>query len=227
MVLSGLLDDGAAGLLDIVRHGGAAVVQDPTDALHDGMPTAALRQVPGALVRPAGGIGPLLAEVAARHPLGDNRTSAQLTYEVEISRGQEHEMTQRDPPGAAAGLSCPDCSGPLFDVSTGRDPRYRCRVGHAWSPESLAAEQDDVVERALYVALRALEDKVALAHRVATTAQAARAAGVASTSRRSAQEALRSATVLRRLLVAPAEPDEGVDNDQAEGGDGTNNGSMR
>ncbi|NMO90699.1 chemotaxis protein CheB [Actinomycetospora sp. TBRC 11914] len=201
VVLSGMLDDGAAGLLDIVRHGGTAVVQDTADALYDAMPAAALDQVPGAVVRSARDIGPVLAEIAGRPLLDGHRPSERLAYEVRVSRGEAPGILERDPPGPVVGMSCPDCSGPLFDLGGQDNPRFRCRTGHAWSPQSLGAAQDEAVERALYAALRALEDKVALSNRVARSAQATGSARVAEKSRRSAEEALRSATVLRRLLV--------------------------
>ncbi|HEY2194012.1 MAG TPA: chemotaxis protein CheB [Actinomycetospora sp.] len=222
VVLSGLLDDGASGLLDIVRHGGTAVVQDADEAHYDAMPNAALEQVPGAVVRRARDIGAVLAEITSRPLLEANRPSNRLTYEVRVSRGAEREMLEHDPPGRPVGISCPDCSGPLFDLGGADNPRFRCRVGHAWSPRSLGYAQDDAVERALYAALRALEDKVALSHRIAASADATGAVRVAEKSRRSAREGLHSATLLRRLLVAG-----GRSVGPADGGSDDADGSVR
>ena len=200
VVLSGLLDDGAAGLLEVVRHGGSAVVQDPDEALFDSMPRAALDQVPGAIVRPVAAVGSTLREILGREPLGVHRPTAQLRYEVDASRAEEIATVLDDPPGPVAGIACPDCSGPLFDLGTGRLHHFRCRTGHAWSEQSLGAEQDDALERSLYVALRALEDKAALSHRIATSARTGGIERVAERSRRSAHDAVRAAGVLRSLI---------------------------
>jgi len=54
VVLTGALDDGAAGLRDIKARGGLAAVQDPTRSDHPGMPAAALAAVdPDAVGSPA------------------------------------------------------------------------------------------------------------------------------------------------------------------------------
>jgi two-component system chemotaxis response regulator CheB len=45
VILSGSLDDGTAGLWEIKRRGGIAVVQDPKEAIHSGMPCSALANV--------------------------------------------------------------------------------------------------------------------------------------------------------------------------------------
>ena len=78
--------------------------------------------------------------------------------------------------------------------------RYRCRVGHAWSQEGLGTEQTQSVETALYMALRALEDRAALQRRIAAAAASQGADRVVARAREAADDAIRSAGVLRRLL---------------------------
>jgi two-component system chemotaxis response regulator CheB len=63
IVLSGSLDDGAAGLWWVKKHGGIGVVQDPSDARFPDMPRAVLEHVDVDYVLPASEIGPLLAEL--------------------------------------------------------------------------------------------------------------------------------------------------------------------
>jgi two-component system chemotaxis response regulator CheB len=46
IVLTGILDDGTAGLASIKEAGGIAIVQDPREARFPGMPLNALRHVP-------------------------------------------------------------------------------------------------------------------------------------------------------------------------------------
>ena len=48
VLLSGRNADGTAGLLNVVLHGGRALVQDPAEAEHKAMPLSALANVPGA-----------------------------------------------------------------------------------------------------------------------------------------------------------------------------------
>jgi two-component system, chemotaxis family, protein-glutamate methylesterase/glutaminase len=206
-VLSGLLDDGAAGLLALVRHGGTAVVQDPEDALYPSMPQAALDQVPGAVVRPIGEIGAAFSELAAHPRAGGAWPDRRLAHELAGSRAEAAVDDVDTPDGPAAGLVCPDCSGPLFDLSEGSMLRFRCRVGHAWSEQSLAEQQDNGIERALFTALQALEDKADLQHRVARSAAERGGDRTAGRARDNAHQALRSAGIIRDLLARWKEGD--------------------
>jgi two-component system chemotaxis response regulator CheB len=63
IVLSGSLDDGAAGLWWIKKQGGTCVVQDPSNARFPDMPRAALEHVNVDYIVRASEIGPLLADL--------------------------------------------------------------------------------------------------------------------------------------------------------------------
>jgi two-component system, chemotaxis family, protein-glutamate methylesterase/glutaminase len=64
VVLTGLLDDGTAGLLAIQRGGGVTIVQDPADAEFSGMPLSALARVKVDHCVPLRDIPPLLEALA-------------------------------------------------------------------------------------------------------------------------------------------------------------------
>jgi len=64
VVLSGSLEDGAAGLLAIKQRGGVAIVEDPATAQYRGMPDSALARVNADFVLPMEEIGPKLVELA-------------------------------------------------------------------------------------------------------------------------------------------------------------------
>jgi len=59
----------------------------------------------------------------------------------------------------------------LNEVHDGKVLRFRCRVGHAYGVASLTADQQDKIEAALWAALRALEDQIALNRRLARRAR--------------------------------------------------------
>jgi two-component system, chemotaxis family, protein-glutamate methylesterase/glutaminase len=64
VVLSGSLEDGAAGLVAIKQRGGLAIVEDPATAQYRGMPDSALASVNADFVLPLEEIGPKLVALA-------------------------------------------------------------------------------------------------------------------------------------------------------------------
>ena len=165
VVLSGSRDDGASGMAAIARRGGATIVQDPDDALHSSMPLAAMAATPVDHVLPVAKMGALLSELATQ--IGpDDAAQPDALLAAEVEAAQSVPDGQR-PSGQPAGYGCPACGGSLYEVEGSPVPRYRCRVGHAWSPESLLEEQSAGLESALWMALRALADKAALSRRMA------------------------------------------------------------
>src|SRR5205823_3629767 len=64
-------------------------------------------------------------------------------------------------------FACPECHGVLWELHDGHLVRFRCRVGHAFSPESLQAAQSENIEDTLWSAARALEEKAGFLRRMA------------------------------------------------------------
>jgi two-component system chemotaxis response regulator CheB len=161
VILSGALGDGSAGAAEIRSAGGFVVIQDPQDATVASMPESALRAVGGAdaiLTGPE--IGPAIARLAA----GER----EIREEPEMRAGDAQFAGEPPrPPGSPSSFTCPECHGPLWEVSEGELTRYRCRVGHSYGEESMIVEQGSAVETALWSALQALEERAEFLDRVA------------------------------------------------------------
>jgi two-component system chemotaxis response regulator CheB len=203
VVLSGVLDDGTAGLTAIANRGGVTVVQDPTDATYPGMPLSAMEHLAVDHIAPAAEIGDLLVRLCKEEPPeGDLPVSGLMKIETDVAVLDEDAMTHDDRPGRPSGFSCPDCNGVLWEIHDGELVRYRCRVGHAWSAESLLGQQTDQLDGALWMALRGLEEKAALARTMGDRARDRSSPLVARRFDDQADEARRAAALIRSLLEA-------------------------
>jgi two-component system chemotaxis response regulator CheB len=203
VVLSGVLDDGTAGLVAIARRGGTTVVQDPDDALYPGMPLSALDHLDVDFVVPAEKLGPLLVSLCTT-PIDDVEPpdSPLLELEADIAMMDDDAINEPDRPGVPSGFSCPDCNGVLWEIRDGDLLRYRCRVGHAWSAESLFGEQAQQLDSALWMALRGLEEKAALARTLARRAEERGNQLSVKRFEEQARECSRAATLIRSMLEA-------------------------
>ncbi|HUQ82783.1 MAG TPA: chemotaxis protein CheB [Gemmatimonadaceae bacterium] len=168
VILSGSLDDGTAGLLSIKDAGGTALVQDPSEAMFDGMPVSAIENVSVDFV---GTVDALADELRARVAA---LTAMPGDTDMENENGDELDVVEMDSGtpdpdhwnALPSEFTCPHCHGSLFERHDGHFVRYRCRTGHAYSPDTLAAAQSDGIEAALWIALRSLEESAALHRRL-------------------------------------------------------------
>jgi len=200
VVLSGTLSDGAAGLAAIRREHGLVVVQDPADALYPGMPIHALEWVCADHVATAKEIGPLLTRLVSESvPDDEIDLSAGMRREVAIMEHGPPAVGERHP-GTPSQWPCPDCNGVPWEVDDPDVLRFRCRVGHAWSGESLLDEQRAVVENARWMALRSMEDRAELSRALADRSETRGRSMSAARFRKNANELASSIDVLRHLL---------------------------
>lgn len=169
IVLTGMLDDGTAGLWAIKMCGGVSVVQDPAEALYAEMPLNAIRNVEIDHRLPVNQIAPLLTELAHRpiRPLPPPDRADRLRVESEFAMLDRESRDMNLLEGKPTTFTCPSCHGSLWELTEGGLLRFRCHTGHAFGTESLQAAQADALEEALYAALRALEEKAFVSRRLA------------------------------------------------------------
>jgi two-component system chemotaxis response regulator CheB len=163
VLLTGMLDDGTSGLNAIKAAGGVSVVQDPEDAEWPSMPKMALEGDHVDYCLPLDDIPALLISLIASDAGPDRQLSQVIRDEAAIS---EIELANTahliDTPGRTSSLSCPQCGGVLNEIKGEGDMRFRCQIGHAFSAETLAAAQDNELERALLIAVRTHRDRMQL-----------------------------------------------------------------
>lgn len=205
VILSGALDDGTAGLIAIKRQGGLTLVQDPEDALVEQMPRSAMENVQVDYVLPVREIGRRLPSLVAQavHGPSPERPALLAAEAAMVLRGSSDGSVKIGEPSA---LACPSCGGVLNEVHDGHLVRYRCQVGHGFSPESLYSEKRLAQEGALWMALRALEEQAALGRRLAVRARELHQIKAAARYEDRASAAEEQAKLVRQVLLLGSAP---------------------
>jgi two-component system chemotaxis response regulator CheB len=198
VVLSGVLDDGAHGLLAIARRGGLTAVQSPSDALYASMPQSAIDTVPVDVVASAGELGASMMRLLghARVPGEDPRDPP-----LEVEAALEPDALEM--PGRPSRFTCPDCGGSLWDAGDDEPGKFRCRVGHSWTTLGLLERQAETLEAALWTALRALSERADLARRMRDDASERHHRFGRDLFQRQLDEYEAKAEVLRHVLATP------------------------
>lgn len=193
VVLTGYLDDGTAGANAIKRRGGIVIAQHPEDAMVPGMPESVIANTQVDYIVPLQDMPALLTRLVG-DPLS---TADQKAAEHPMSVSNENV----DPTGTPSAYTCPECSGTLWEVNDQGLLRFACRVGHSLTADSMMEDQTESAERALWAALRALQERADLSTRMARRAEERGHSMAAQRYIEMAESAAHDATVLRNLLT--------------------------
>ena len=184
VVLSGNLDDGTTGAIEIHKGGGIVIAQEPAEALYTSMPQSVIDVAGADHIAPLEGIAELLCELS-RVPVIEEEPGMS-SDDVEPDEANSHVPRpstgpESDPQtehgfgaadamhhqrGQASGFTCPECHGALWETSEGQLVGYRCRVGHTFTQNALLAEQARSLEAAMWTAYTALEEHASFVERM-------------------------------------------------------------
>ena len=107
-------------------------------------------------------------------------------------------------PRYPAAFTCPECGGALADAGETGIARYACHVGHVFGADSLVAQHEAALERALWTALRTLEESAALRREMAARAMRGGLGGLEEAYLQQASQLERRAEVIRNVVERDA-----------------------
>jgi two-component system chemotaxis response regulator CheB len=203
VILTGLLDDGTAGLAAIKQAGGVAIVQDPRDAEEPSMPRSALRYVEIDYCVKVAEMPALLSDLArtgVEAKSGPEKIMLEdAEIEVDIAANERTRSSEVAKLGAPSIFTCPECRGTLLKIRDGKPPRFRCHTGHAYTLAALETSMSEKIEASLWNAIRALEEYAMILTESADKAKD----GEAAAQRAEAERARLRATKVREALHNP------------------------
>lgn len=168
VVLTGMMDDGTSGLWSIKRLGGVTLVQNPSEAVHPGMPNSVLQNVDVDKVISVKDLPAILQDLM-KEPIehsngkGNNEHEHELMKtEVAIAAGKNALERGILDMGTFTPFTCPECHGALVSFKEGNHTRFRCHTGHAFSSSALLDELTKSVEDSFWNTLRGMEETILL-----------------------------------------------------------------
>jgi two-component system chemotaxis response regulator CheB len=206
VVLTGALDDGRAGMRAIQQRGGITIVQDPSEAPFSSMPMSVMQEIKVDYSRRLREIAPLLARLSRQSAEEEGRYPVPERVEIEARIAQQNmegdELIKSvEKIGTISRLTCPDCHGALWEIHDEDMLRFRCHVGHAFSAESLNDGQGEMLDVALWSAVRALEEQMMLAQRIVVRARKGNHNRAVQLFEQRARHAEAQSSAIRQLLL--------------------------
>ena len=161
--------DACVGLMAIAARGGVTVVQDPEEALFEGMPRTALTYVRVDHVLPVRQIPALLGRLA-REPVAKKGTPTMSDMDETIPHLMRRDIAaqeRNERSGETTVYTCPECGGTLWQVDHQGLVQFNCHVGHAYAAEALLGQMSEDFEAALWRCVRMLTEKATLTRQLA------------------------------------------------------------
>jgi two-component system, chemotaxis family, protein-glutamate methylesterase/glutaminase len=206
IILTGMLDDGTAGMSTIKRSGGIAIVQNPNEADYPDMPISVLENMDVDYVESLSNMGALLSEII------DNTNPEPVEVPQDII--QETDMDKKVSTRVddltvfqKSEFNCPDCGGGLWITQKERPTHFRCHVGHSFTERELMIRQAEVMENTFWAALRLMEERRALLMRLSTRDQERGYSSTAKLHLEKAKDLDTHIENLKHILFATGDPD--------------------
>ena len=208
VILTGFLNDGAAGLLAVRSAGGIAVVQDPADATVGHMPEAAARIAGADYCVTLDRLAPLLGQLIQQPLAAPGGASMSDPFEKmpEIVDADMNEQVRNGRRGRLTMFACPDCGGSLWQVNEDKLVQFRCHVGHAYQGDTLLQEQADLLETALWTAVRIFKERHLLAQQLAEQEKRRGEAAAAARFQEQADQAARYGDLIQQYILSNPPP---------------------
>lgn len=170
VVLTGMLDDGTAGLIAIKKCGGVTVVQDPKDAAYPETPENAVNNLKVDHCVPLAEMGRLLEDLSRTAAGIAKPIPASIRTEALIAERVLSDVAQVSELGKQVPYNCPNCGGVLWEVADPAVQRFRCHTGHSFTALALATSQTEKIEETLWISLRMFEERKNLLNNMARKA---------------------------------------------------------
>jgi two-component system chemotaxis response regulator CheB len=203
VILTGMLDDGTAGLIAVKLRGGLAIVQDPNKASYASMPRCVLKYLEVDYCLSLTEMAPVLVPLTQAAPAmqGGDVMAQDSDRQTELINQDIAAVERGHVENRPSGISCPDCGGSAWQFRNGELVHFQCRVGHRYTADSMLAQHRDTLERTLWAAVRMLEEQGSLAREVANLARQSPTSGGVHRWEREAQEAARNAERIRQMIL--------------------------
>jgi two-component system chemotaxis response regulator CheB len=159
IILSGLMEDGTAGMIAIKKSGGTLIVQDPEEAEYPDMPKSVLGNTEVDYCVRLAAMGAILEEKTNNGREEYLPAPAEVLAEAAISERVAVNMQSLMEIGDKSPFSCPDCGGGLWNLKDDSFQRYRCHTGHTYSQNELEVKQKQALENTMWIALRMMEER--------------------------------------------------------------------